>query len=124
MSTRSRIGVIRKSGKVESVYCHFDGYPRGVGKELLDNWKDMDEINKMLAFGDMSCLGKDSDTCEFYHRDRNEDFESTRSIISDINNLSTEAYNYLFDEQTETWSFSRYSENTWIPLNQEAIDKD
>lgn len=114
MSTRSRIGVIRKSGKVESVYCHFDGYPSGVGKELLDNWKGIDEINKMLAFGDMSCLGKDLDTCEFYHRDREEDFESTRSNISDIDNLG----NYILDSRPIMVILeNRKGDRTYEPFN-------
>lgn len=37
MSTRSRIGMINPYGSVSSIYCHFDGYPEGVGKTLHDN---------------------------------------------------------------------------------------
>ncbi len=61
MSTRSRIGIIRDSGDsnpvVESIYCHFDGYPEGVGQMLLDHWTDEDKINDLIELGDLSSLG-------------------------------------------------------------------
>lgn len=62
MSTRSRIGIIRSKPEgeapvVESIYCHFDGYPEGVGQTLLDHWADEDKINELLALGDLSVLG-------------------------------------------------------------------
>lgn len=62
MSTRSRIGVIRKQGgskspTVESIYCHFDGYPEGVGQMLLDHWTDFEDINRLIDLGDLSSLG-------------------------------------------------------------------
>lgn len=60
MSTRSRIGIIRTLGDrpvVESIYCHFDGYPEGVGQTLLDHWTDEKKINRLIALGDLSSLG-------------------------------------------------------------------
>lgn len=62
MSTRSRIGIIRErpEGKapiVESIYCHFDGYPEGVGQTLLDHWTSEEKINELMALGDLSALG-------------------------------------------------------------------
>lgn len=62
MSTRSRIGIIREKpeGKapiVESIYCHFDGYPEGVGKTLLEHWTDPEKVNELMAQGDLSALG-------------------------------------------------------------------
>ena len=61
MSTRSRIGIIREANTdsivIESVYCHFDGYPEGVGQTLLDHWTDEKKINRLIALGDLSSLG-------------------------------------------------------------------
>ena len=34
MSTRSRIGILKNNGSIESIYCHLDGYPEWVGKKL------------------------------------------------------------------------------------------
>lgn len=62
MSTRSRIGIIREQGSppiVESIYCHFDGYPEGVGQTLLNHWTDTEKINRLIALGDLSVLGSE-----------------------------------------------------------------
>lgn len=69
MSTRSRIGMINPYGSVSSIYCHFDGYPEGVGKTLHDNWNDINDIIELIANGDISCLGTDLDTTSFMQMD-------------------------------------------------------
>lgn len=47
MSTRSMIGHYRDHTctEWEAVYCHFDGYPEGVGDTLVRNWRDHFEGN-------------------------------------------------------------------------------
>lgn len=61
MSTRSRIGIIREANTdrmvIESIYCHFDGYPEGVGQTLIDHWTDPKKVNRLIALGDLSSLG-------------------------------------------------------------------
>lgn len=60
MSTRSLIGIYREEEKmVEYIYCHFDGYLDGVGKKLEDHYQDQDKIERLIAGGDISYLGKD-----------------------------------------------------------------
>jgi hypothetical protein len=63
MSTRSRIGIVRDSNAtkvvVESIYCHFDGYPEGVGQMLLDHWTDPERVEQLITLGDMSSLGSE-----------------------------------------------------------------
>ena len=63
MSTRSRIGIVRDSNArkivVESVYCHFDGYPDGVGQMLLDHWTDPAKVEHLISLGDLSSLGSE-----------------------------------------------------------------
>jgi len=56
MSTRSRIGVEQKDGSIVSVYCHFDGYPSGVGSTLLQCYNTYDKANEVVALGDLSSL--------------------------------------------------------------------
>lgn len=56
MSTRSRIGIQNENGSVTSIYCHFDGYLEGVGKELVENYNSPDKINDLLSNGDMSSI--------------------------------------------------------------------
>ncbi len=60
MSTRARIGVIRQQGTTESVYVHSDGYPDapcGVGATLLQHWTNPEDVDALLALGDLSILG-------------------------------------------------------------------
>jgi hypothetical protein len=47
------------SGRVRSIYCHFDGYPEGVGKTLLEYWTDPERITALLDLGDLSILGEE-----------------------------------------------------------------
>lgn len=57
MSTRSRIGLLMKDGKVKSIYCHWDGYPEGVGVKLQKHYTDPKKIEELLELGDISSLG-------------------------------------------------------------------
>lgn len=56
MSTRSMIGKL-EDGKIKAIYCHFDGYPEGVGKKLKELYMDKSKIDDLLALGDISFLG-------------------------------------------------------------------
>lgn len=57
MSTRSRIGIEDgETGKVRSIYCHFDGYPSGVGKTLLEHYRSTAKVEELIALGDISAL--------------------------------------------------------------------
>lgn len=57
MSTRSRIGVRLSDGKIKSIYCHFDGYPEGVGRTLTKHYTDPKKVEDLIALGDISVLG-------------------------------------------------------------------
>ena len=56
MRTRCRIGIM-KNGIVESIYCHNDGYPSGVGQILFDHYKDRTTVERLMDLGDLSSLG-------------------------------------------------------------------
>ena len=40
MATRARIGIKQKSGRIIASYQHWDGYPGGLGYNLIENWED------------------------------------------------------------------------------------
>jgi len=84
MATRSTIGMVQEGGTIRSVYCHFDGYPEGVGVVLKDHYNDTATIENLLDLGDLSVLdveiGEKQDFgarkegwCLFYGRDQGED---------------------------------------------------
>lgn len=115
MSTRSRIGVVnKKTGEIKSIYCHFDGYPEGVGKTLKKYWKDTEKIEKLMKLGGLSCLGKEigkkqdfdrptnEDWCLAYGRDRGEKnvkAEKSKNLkdFADLAKESWADYTYLWD---------------------------
>jgi hypothetical protein len=55
MSTRSLIGIENNDRTVTYVYCHFDGYPRGVGRDIAGMGRK--EARGLIAKGDMSSVG-------------------------------------------------------------------
>lgn len=56
MSTRSYIGIENNDGSVDFVYCHWDGYPTGVGADVID--LDRRRTRKLVNGGDMSKVGE------------------------------------------------------------------
>ncbi len=108
MSTRSRIGYINpQTGEVKSVYCHHDGYQSHNGRILLECYKKRKQVEELVELGDMSVLGENIDTCEFYGRDRG---ESNTGPSTNVNlqafinraGKSGEEYMYIMDEN-EKW---------------------
>lgn len=64
MGTRSFVGVM-VGDKCRAVYVHFDGYPEGVGAQVLEYTKQAD-VEELISYGDRSSL------TEGYYKDRGE----------------------------------------------------
>lgn len=134
MATRSAIG-IKHGDTVKAVYCHWDGYPEGVGATLLGHYSNSVKLNKLISLGDMSSLGEEigekhdfdnrsEDTwTTFYGRDRGEKgtefrtFLSEESFLKDFN--AGEDYSYLYD--SGVWYVSAYGRE-FEPLH-EVLDR-
>ena len=93
MSTNSRIGIEQANGTVKSIYCHWDGYPKGVGKTLIEHYLMREKIESLMELGDLSILGEQPEPTGrvphsfespedgitvAYHRDRGDDLNSAR----------------------------------------------
>lgn len=78
MSTRCLIAIRSKDG-YESIYCHHDGYPSGVGKTLLENYLDPEKIAKLFAAGDTSNLEPEIEKCAFYRLRGETEVDSNKS---------------------------------------------
>lgn len=87
MATRSRIGLEQEDSTIKSIYCHFDGYPEGVGKILKQYYQNRGKVEELMELGDISKLGvwvrplpneshsfesPAKDVTVAYYRDRNE----------------------------------------------------
>ena len=60
MGTRSRIGIETETGKIRSVYHHWDGYPEWLGRILKQHYNTPAAINKLIDGGDMSSCYSDT----------------------------------------------------------------
>lgn len=49
MSTRSEIARINSDGTVNKMYCHFDGYFSGVGKDLINLCNNQKKVNLLFS---------------------------------------------------------------------------
>ena len=94
MATRSTIGVLNGDNSVTSIYCHWDGYPEGVGATLHEHYTETETIANLMALGDLAALGdtigtqKEFNTsplngeCLAYGRDRGEKWATARTYGS------------------------------------------
>jgi len=113
MSTGSTITVLREDGKYQSVYCHFDGYPAGVGRMLKEHYNTQELAEAVVSLGDISFLDKSIECPDghsfvnpvlgysvFYHRDRGEEPEIPticESLEEILLSLNKQAYNYIWN---------------------------
>jgi len=114
MSTRSFIAIKKEDG-YEGIYCHFDGYPEGVGKILYRHYKDEKKVKELIALGNISSLGEeignkhdfndrpDNETTA-YGRDRGEaetkpTFCATKAELKDVASECSCEYLYIFENE-------------------------
>ena len=115
MSTRSNIAVqLKDSTKVKVVYCHCDGYIQGVGKTLVENYKNYDDAISLLQFGGISSLGNNLKETSFYSRDwgRKDDncteYQNEFQFMYDMTGSTMIEYIYLFKDNKWFVSTSTY----------------
>lgn len=128
MGTRSKIAIKKKDGKVESIYCHWDGYPSYNGKILKEHYNTVDKVQELIDLGSISSLGefikpnperehsfynpqrsvtvayiRDRREPESYNKKRIFDYET--EFLKDCLDSDCEYY-YLYDEEQEKWFYS------------------
>jgi hypothetical protein len=118
MATRSRIGIENEDGSIESIYCHWDGYPRRNGKILAEHYTNPEKIKALLALGDISSLNENvgpvdgvehtfdkpvGNVTVAYHRDRGEDLRKpmVKHSMEGFANSDYEEYGYIFTKENE-----------------------
>lgn len=103
---RFRYGV--DNGNVLQIYCHYDGYLRGVGQDLLNDFNSYNEALKLILEGDCSYI---EDRIACHYTSKGEDWESNRPEQR-TEPRRNEDYLYVFKDG-----------NWKIPVNDEMIDK-
>lgn len=132
MSTNSTIAVIQEDGSVKAIYCHWDGYPKGVGRKLIQHFNTHKLANQLVALGSLSVLGEKLNPSEgsnhsfdepekgvtiAYHRDRGEDFKQDHygSLKEFIEFENFQNFDYIFE--IDKWFMLK--DNEFISLTEE-----
>jgi len=116
-STRSYIGIKYKNGIIEYVYCHFDGYVKGVGNILLKHYSDFKKIKELINLGNISILGAEigkkqdfknpeSGYTLAYGRDRGEKNQEANKTNRMRDLLGDVSYVYIYLEDENEWIYS------------------
>ena len=130
MSTRSRIGLMLEDGTIKHSYCHFDGYPNGVGHTLVENYSEIEKVEELLSFGDMSFLSPkitpegehsfgnpEKNVTVFYGRDRGEsDVDSVTTSIDEYLSVKYSScidYQYVFSGG-HWWVYDNNDKTEWV----------
>ena len=102
MSTRGLISIEDANGTCRAIYCHHDMYIEYAGLVLIENYKTKEDVEKLLALGDLSTLDNTPEKCCAYHRDGGEDlsdpyvWENRRELAANGWTFCTAEYAYLF----------------------------
>lgn len=123
MSTRSYIGKQNKDGSINYVYCHNDGYiSGGVGETLFLFYKDEKKIDKLLKLGDLSYVGKttNSEDTFAYSRDRGEELYIRE--VANIEEFGREAedsvsIDYVYLYKDGEWIVWKWEDKHYIAEN-------
>ena len=150
MATRARIALQLNEDKIIGSYHHWDGYPGGLGYNLIDNWYKADKVEKAIMLGDASKWGqfigekidfddREADSYDYqnvyYGRDRGEKDCNHKVYTSEQAYLengfkSGEDYIYLGKLTGEkdflgkpmlTWFYAKYDMKKFMPVEGEAI---
>jgi hypothetical protein len=132
MATRARIAMQVRSGKYVSSYHHWDGYPAGLGYNLIKNYDDDNKTLEAINLGDASHWGSkvypdteshsfdnaEEDVNVYYGRDRGEDnvgFRMHDTLEELLDTYADAGEEYLYVRQNGKWGMlSRYEGETLI----------
>jgi hypothetical protein len=77
------------------IYHHWDGYPEGVGKTLVEKYNDYDSALNLILGGDISSInGKYSP----YAVRKGEEWDAIKPAVVDKDYPQQEEYDYMFDD--------------------------
>jgi hypothetical protein len=91
MATRSVIAIKNQDESFDAIYCHFDGYPEGVGQTLKEHYNSEELAKALIARGSLSSLDKDLNSSVFYtsrgedlKKYHEESFEDLKKLCGDL----------------------------------------
>jgi hypothetical protein len=140
MGTRSRIAIQNADGTLDSIYCHWDGYPSHNGAILQEHYQDEAKVRELIALGDLSSLAPKTTpdethsfespqegVCVAYKRDRKEVNVGPRQSdnLTELIELTVGSWGewlYVFDPQTTGWTVSDMHGTKELKQLKEVLD--
>ena len=129
MATRARIAIELTDGSIISSYHHWDGYPAGLGFNLISHWDDPKVLLQAIRLGDASHWGKRIDPINehsfdspeenvnvYYGRDRGE---------SNVDPISFPDFQIFADDYAmagEEYAYCLRRDGTWSMIDRYAGD--
>ena len=111
--TKGTISIKRKNGIYDQLwYVNSGGYPASLGKEIFNNLKTVDDVERAAVIFNKSECGSELETSFTLGK-----IESIKPILAQHND-----YSYVLDEETGKWGFYRYKEDKWHNLEEKLID--
>ena len=141
MSTRSFICKSLPNNTIVGVYCHYDGYPKGVGETLANHYTTTHRVDELLSLGKISILApllrpapREAHTFDnpaknvtvAYHRDRGEamcttTFPPIHELVEDVTNQLGVEFVYIWD--SNEWVTMDLTLNADFSSNCAAVDR-
>ena len=122
MATRSTIAVRHADNTVSQIYCHWDGYLENNGRILHEHYTTLEQVEAIVAGGDMSSLSVNKDCCDYYTA-RGEDLNIRKyeNILDYSRRRQNEEYDYLWEQGQ--WKVVGYeTDGRWMLLT-EALEE-
>jgi hypothetical protein len=119
MATRSTIGIRQADGTIKAIYCHWDGYPAGVGVGLIENYNSKAQAEQLIALGGFSSLMETLEETKAGAYGTESDSARTFIDATDwIRNFNSgEEYFYLYIEG-EGWKYTQ--DGKWFGIKTES----
>lgn len=108
MATRSTIGIKSQDGTIKAIYCHWDGYPEGVGAGLVQFYNTPQQVTELINLGGFSALRETLEETKAGAYDTPSDSARTFTGEKDwFENFNAgEEFFYLYTEG-EGWKYSQ-----------------
>jgi hypothetical protein len=122
MATRSTIGIKQEDGTIKAIYCHWDGYPAGVGAGLSQNYNSKEQAEALISLGGFSSLKETLEetrggvymNAHYQPSDPARTFTGEKDWLENFN--SGEEYFYLFNSLG--WVYSKGG--NWYAIETES----
>ena len=106
--TRSQVGIINRSGKIASIYVHYDGYPRNMKPGIKKHLKNEKDVLQLIKRGGARGIYNDKDI-EYYDDSK---MKPTKGDFKDIAKYLDRTkdnwadFVYLYNMKDKKWYYA------------------